>query len=62
MLLQKLQSVSFYYLFTDKTRVVLFLQIKPSLDNKGEKVEAHCFCKDCNLCLSIIFTNKTRVR
>ena len=28
-----------------------FLQIKPGLDNKGEKVDGKCFCKDCNLCL-----------
>ena len=41
---------------------VLFLQIKPGLDNKGEKVEGKCFCKDCNLCLFIIFTDKTRFR
>ena len=34
---------------------VLFLQTKPGLDKNGEKVEAQCFCKDCNLCLCIIF-------
>ena len=36
-LLQRLQSVSFYY----------FLQIKPGLEDKGE-VEGKCFCKNCN--------------
>ena len=40
----------------------IFLQIKPGLDNKGEKVEGKCFCKGCNLCLFIIFTDKARVR
>ena len=24
---------------------VLFLQIKPGLDNKGEKVDGKCFCR-----------------
>ena len=32
------------------------------LDNKGEKVDRKCFCKDCNLCLCIIFTDKTRTK
>ena len=41
---------------------VLFLQIKPGLDNKGEKVDGMCFCKYSNLCPFIIFTDKTRVR
>ena len=36
-LLQRLQSVSFYY----------FLQIKQRLEDKGE-VEGKCFCKNCN--------------
>ena len=44
---------------------VLFFQINQGLDKKkkaGEKVAAQCFCKDFNLCLCIIFTDKTRVR
>ena len=37
---------------------IIILQTKPGLDKNGEKVEAQCFCKDCNLCLCTIFTDK----
>ena len=43
---------------------VLFFQINQGLDKKrgggGEKVAAQCFCKDFNLCLCIIFTDKMK--